>query len=543
MDHTHVNDWNEFAYLISADPRHLDAVQAMASWYSGWENSCRFIGKAWVIPEGCGATPSAVRAQGGATRATLAAATHSVNQPQFGNAGPSVESIYYHEKLWDVALTKEATFQITNGWFFQMYPPASYGNAWDTTCTVKPWSSLWHYVRCNVLGDMQNPLAWFGLASNNGNDCTGMGQPNAEPWVDCPAGYAAVGMWYYHHGVVQWSRAESWGMPMFYYVRRAWGNTALSLWGSSHWNPYLNDLYHAPSRGPGTNRPWVQTLTALFNGMKTTWSGGFTRDDQTWFHDNARFGFALASDGYIPQWRADLAVNSDMSPGTRDGCAVTAKTPNGCSWEYAWNWINSHLPKQNLWGSNPKYIIDPYPTIANLTCTPGGTSAVCTYTAPTNDICTYVAGTSAPADTLDANTGTGVLTDTSDGGGGRFRKIVIGSLTEATAYNLRITCGPRVTGISTGTGRTSTTFTTLTEGAGTTHVMKLGPMTGATTATVAYGDTSAVSGGTVGPTACTSGCSLTIPATSKKLLYVRITRKNASAVTLVQTAAQAVMVP
>lgn len=529
---THHNDWQEFGYNTSGDPRHLKEMQLQASWIHGFEPGYRKMGRSWAQPDSNGTEE---RAQGSWVRNILNAAIYTPNVIPSGMAAVPVQSYYWEEKLWNLALAKEGLFNVTDGWMSILYPNTFITTSPSTATNTT--ASIWSHVRwISTLGNgVDNPL---GMPIVSVTTCT-----TDHAYLNCPT-YYGHGMWYMHHYWLQTERAERNGLLPFYYVRRVWGNTALSMFGSSNWNPFMNDLYVQPTRGPSGSHPFITTLANFYAGLKPTWSptgpnGNFTRDNQTFFHDCGGLGKcdnATVPDGYVPQWRADLANMSDLSRGTRDGCSESGRTPLGCTWKHAWDWINQNAPLQNDWGTLNKVIIEPRATVRDLLCTPGGTTAICTYTAPSLDAGTYLVSTSTPTTTLDD-------TDTSDGGGVPNRRVVLTGLSPSTSYQFRLTIGQRVSGVATGTGRVVTTFTTTTEGGADTIPVQFPGVTGASTVTVEYGDDNTVAGGTLGPTSCASSCTFDVPGTVGKVVWYRPTYKTGGGATVAAGRAQSVMVP
>lgn len=523
--YTHQIDWAELAYIMTADPRYLDSIQQYAYWNEANNNAttgdARNVGKSWFNPEN---KTTLVRAQGGATRAMLIAALLTPNVPQFGYTVPSVETFYFNEQLWNLAFSKEGWFGITDGKFHEFYPSQNLAAACAGTEAKS--DSLWAYTHCIIASGLSNPLGIMGRGPSE--DCTDV------TWINCGAGYGTIaGQWYYHHTSVQWSRAESLGYRMFYNNRRKFANYAFSAFGSGNWNPFLNSLNQLPILKTGPL--FVDSFTDMYNGVNVTW-GSENRDQQRWCtgsHCN------MSNILYDTQWLPDIAAMSDLAGnyvGSLDGCStLNTDTPEGCTWLHAWNLLKRTLMNQNTYTQIVKFIFAPKAEITNINCTPGGTSVVCTYDASDGNQVTYLVSTAAPTTTLDN-------ADVSDGGGALKRTITVTGLDPSTLYYIRFTGGQKVSGFGTGgTTRTATTFTTLTAGGGTNYVVRLPLVTGATTATIDYGDTTAVDDGSVGPTTCTSGCTLNVPGNINTQVYYRITYKNGGGTTIARGGVQSVI--
>ncbi len=523
-DFLHQQDWLELAYLTTADYRYLEGMQQWVTWNNEFNTTNRGPGKSWAQPE---SSTSAPRGLGGFVGSVVRAFQWTPNVPQWGFTVPSVDTFYYNEKIWDIALSKEGAWQITDGWFATMYPHIDISVCPGTAAQIG--SNIYLWMWCSVNSGKTNPLGSNGLGASS--FC---GVDSDFPWVDCTTypTMAAQGLWINQNMIASWSKAAGFGVTAFNHVRQKHANYVFSLFGSSNFNPFLLDLYRVPNKTTGAFGAFLQTIGAMTDAFNETWGGGgcSPRTRDRWCNDG--------NTTYAVQTRAGLAAMSDLRStviGNLDGCSVTSRTPAGCTWDWAWQFINTTVKNQNTWTDIVKFILEPRADITDLVCTPGATTAICTYTAPTNHAGTYAVSTSAFTNTLDAD-------DTTDGGGPRQRRFVVTGLNAATPYYLRLTAGQRVPTFAptaaTGTGRTQTTFTTLTAGGGTTYTYKASAVAGATTVTIEYGDTTAVDDGTVGPTACTSGCTLSIPATDNVLLYYRVTYKNGGGTTIAQGGVQ-----
>ena len=524
----HQSDWFEFAYLLTADFRYLRGIQSLAAWndtreYGGGSGAVgRGLGKSWGSMESSNSIDYLPRMYGGWLRSNISRTLWTPNVPQFGFTTPSVETFYAHSQLLDSGLAREGHFGITDGLFSQMYPHIDISAC--PSGTPNRSANVWYFGRCIGGNNQPNPLGLMGLSV--ADSC-------AHPYIVCSGGYGGeIGHWYYHHTSIQWSRAAGLGFTMFDHVRKKFANFSFSIMGShggsTFWNPYNNGLYQHPGR---KSAGWPQTLVEYHAGLVS--SGSFVKNGEGIWCQGAS-DCSSSNTSYNMKWRGDIASMKDLArtvTGTLDGCSVDSKTPAGCTWHNAWNFLNKALPKQDTWTTMTKYIIEPRADILDLTCTPGATTAICGYLAPTNDVCTYVAGTAVPTSTIDT-------TDTADSGGNLARKIVLTGLTAATGYTLRLTCGQRVSGLSptaaTGTSRTTTTFTTLAaEGGASTVTVNAFAAGGATTATLDYGTTSAVSGGSLGPTTCNvTGCSFNVPGNVRALAWHRLTYKTGGGATV-----------
>lgn len=522
---SHQSNSEELLWMMTADPRYLYAIQNRAGWHNGWEYAAggRGIGKSWASPES-NAVSYLPRSYGSWTKALTVAAMWTPNLAQFGYTVPLVDTFRYNEYLWEAGFSKEGAWGITDGNFAQMHPHIDLSAACPAT-TMGNSVNVWLYAKCTASNGWANPLGWMGI-----------GATTCESWIEC-ATYGNAGFWYTHTTRLTWARAAGVGLRMFDYDRRKDAKLTLSLFGSANWNRYLNGFYQHPTRkGSG----FTQTLTDFYLGFKAAgWaSGAQNRDQQRWCLSDVQC--SIGNEAYATKLLAISALKY-LEPtvvGDLDGCSARPTTPAGCTWKQAWNFLNSTLPNQNTWTSMVKYINAPPALIPDLTCSPGATSVTCRYTAPTQDACTYRVADTAPTDSLDSG-------DSSDGGGGQSRKFAVVGLTEATLHYVRVTCGPRIANLAAGTGRTTTTFTTLAaEGTATTIALKAKAPPGATTATVDYGTTSAVSGGTLGPTTCNvSGCSFNVPGNHRALVYYKITYKTGGGATVAQGSPQSALIP
>ena len=540
---SHQNDWYELAYALTADFRYLRAIQSVASWNDAREygGSGRGVGKSWGSTESGNNVDYIPRMYGGWLRNQLAAALWTPNVPQFGFTVPSVETFYRNSQLLDSALGKEGNYGITDGLFVQMYPHLN-----SFTCpgtTPGNIANIWLYGRCAGGGNQANPLAFMTRAPS----------PCTYPYINCAGGYTERGHWYFHHASLQWSKAAGLGFTMFNYVRRNFTNFSFSIFGSANWNPYMNGFYQSPFKVSGR---FVTTLTEYFDGWTHpgTWGSGQNRNQEIWCI--GEFDCSSSNTSYNMKWRGDIAQMKDLArtmTGTLDGCSATSKTPAGCTWLTAFNMLNKTLPKQDTWGTMTKYVIEPRADILDLTCTPGATTAICTFTAPTNDATSYavVATGTGFASTLDATCTSGCpASDTVIPAAGLKPTFVITGLTAATGYTVRVTAGQRLAAFSptaaTGTGRATTVFTTLaSEGGATTVTVNHKATAPATTATIDYGTTSAVSGGSLGPTGCdtSAGCSFNVPGNARALVWHRVTYKTAGGTTVAQGQPQPAIIP
>ena len=130
---------------------------------------------------------------------------------------------------------------------------------------------------------------------------------------------------------------------------------------------------------------------------------------------------------------------SDNDEGT--GKLITARR--------AYEAINNALYYQNNWNDNNMWGIRPRPLIRNVRVRPSTTSVTFLYNAPDGNACTVAVSTTAFASTDSSG-------DTSDAQSKLGRSTTVSSLTTATTYYYRITCGPG-TG---GSARVWGTFTT-----------------------------------------------------------------------------------
>lgn len=515
IDPTHLNSWDEFPYWTTGDHRYLESMQNMASWVVAIELLNHKVGRSWAQADG---VTFEERAQGAWIRSALNAYLYTPNVPLYGANRPSVLVSYWNHMLYDLGLGKEGIYGITDGWMAQLYP-----NTFETaqTGTYTTWS-IWNHTHWNasLANGQPNPLALptIGIATCS-TDFT---------WLACPT-YSGHGFWYFHHTNRQWKRAEDLSLTMFRYVRRLRINMSLGVFGSSEWNPWMNDLTVIPTKS-GTPKTFCITLACMYDGLKTSWSptgpnGNHARSEENMTHDNAgRNSEYISEIGHWIQWRADLAGMFGFPPSNLTGCLPSARIPRGCTIEHAWNWLNRNLPRQAQWVGLNKYYIDPDSTVTDLSCTPGSSSAICSWTSHTQDPCFYLLSAGAPTDSLDTNF-------ISDGQSASLRKVKV-TTSASTLYTFTLDCGQRVPNLSAGTTRTSATFTTQAAGGASTLPIGVPKLTGYSTATIDYGPTSSVAAGSVGPAACTTGCSITIPTTTHEALFYRITY-TAGAVTQV----------
>jgi hypothetical protein len=445
--YSHQQDAQEIAYFTTGEPRYLDGIQAHATWNTYQEFTAlgdgRQVGKSWANAESTSGTYN--RGYGGWMRSVLAASIWTPNVPMFGASVPPVETYYWNEKVWDAALSKEGYYGITTGWFSQMYPGEDLTIGTSGACGGTPGktSSIWNFARCSVVNGKQNPLGIMGYKNVDG--CLA----SPEVWLKCDvSNYLEIGFWYTHNVSMQWSRAHDLGMPMFDYSRARNARLAFALFKSTNWNPYMLDLYQSPMR---IATEYVQTLTEMFDGLKTTgWTGNSNGRNDADFCHTSQCG--LNTHGYGTQWIPDIASMKDLRLTVEsdiDGCS------GSCDWDNTWSWVETNMIATITdFDDMVKYNIVPRSRIPDLSCTPSITTASCTYTPPTTDACTYRIATTEATDTLDA-------TDTGDGGSGlSLRTLNLSSLTANTHYYLRATCGQVVSGVAAGTGRAFAEFTT-----------------------------------------------------------------------------------
>jgi hypothetical protein len=221
----------------------------------------------------------------------------------------------------------------------------------------------------------------------------------------------------------------------------------------------------------------------------------------------------------LQYWRFSDSNNNDPEHGYSHIIkSATAFGFNSRTGRQAWHWVEANTLRKDLQATAVQWAHAPREEIRNLTIEPGSSQILFRFTAPSGAACGIRLATSAPDSTLDSS-------DTVIAGGPPIRTYVASSLTPSTAYHYRLTCGTaRVYG---------TVSSAASGGGGTTVPVMLKPPSARdiADAVISYGSTPAL-GSSVGPVACSTSCTVNVPATEGTALYYRAAYRNSSAVTV-----------